>query len=208
MTLAIKHRSDGSASPRSAASPSFSSSSSSSFFSELSRTRTRTRTTNRKNGFTLIELILVLALLAIVTSLMLPRMSGFIRGRALDAEARRLFSLIHAGQSRAVSEGMPMALWIDEKESRYGLEAETTGPDGDPKIEQLTVDETLQISIAGEAVGESTLIRNLPALRFLPDGTIDEKSPKTLKLTDYAGASLWLVQSRNRTGYEVHNTEK
>ena len=93
--------------------------------------------------FTLIELILVLALLVIITSLAAPAMSNFIRGRALDSEARRLFALMHAGQSRAVSEGMPMVLWVDEKQGAYGLQAETTGQNGDPKAENLTVDSTV-----------------------------------------------------------------
>ena len=53
-------------------------------------------------AFTLIELILVLALLVIITSLVAPAMSNFIRGRALDSEARRLFALMHAAQSRAI----------------------------------------------------------------------------------------------------------
>jgi len=52
--------------------------------------------------FTLIELILIMALLVIITSIALPTMSKFIRGRALDAEARRMFALMHAAQSRAV----------------------------------------------------------------------------------------------------------
>src|SRR5208282_2111327 len=60
----------------------------------------------QNRAFTLVELILVLALLVIVTSLVAPAMSNFIRGRALDSEARRLCALMHAGQSRAVSEGM------------------------------------------------------------------------------------------------------
>ena len=75
----------------------------------------------RTRAFTLIELILVLALLVIITSLAAPAMANFIRGRALDSEARRLFALMHAGQSRAVSEGMPMVLWVDEKQGAYGL---------------------------------------------------------------------------------------
>ena len=64
-------------------------------------------------------------------------MSNFIRGRALDSEARRLMALMHAGQSRAVSEGLPMVLWVDEKQGAYGLQAETTGQNGDPKAENL-----------------------------------------------------------------------
>ena len=162
----------------------------------------------RHSGFTLIELILVLALLAIITSLMVPRMSGFIRGRALDAEARRLFSLMHAGQSRAVSEGMPILLWVDEKQSSYRLEAETPGKNGDSRAENLTLDETLQVAVVNLAGGTPTTLRNLPAIRFLPDGTIDEQSPQTLRLTDYAGFSRWLIESRTRTGYEIRDTDK
>src|ERR1035437_4108051 len=71
------------------------------------------------DAFTLIELTLVLALLVVITSLAAPAMANFIRGRALDSEARRLFSLTHAAQSRAVSEGMPMVLWVDEKQGAY-----------------------------------------------------------------------------------------
>ena len=42
-------------------------------------------------GFTLIESwILVMALLVIITSIATPAMSRFIRGRALDTEARRV----------------------------------------------------------------------------------------------------------------------
>jgi type II secretion system protein H len=161
-----------------------------------------------RRAFTLIELILVLSLLVIVTSLVVPAMSSFIRGRALDSEARRLFALMHAGQSRAVSEGMPTVLWVDEKNNSYGLEAETTGKDGDPKAENLPLDSTLQIAVVNLGATAPPLVRGLPAIRFMPDGTVDEKSPQTLKLTDYAGFSLWLIESRNRTGYEVRDTDK
>src|SRR5271170_18854 len=61
-----------------------------------------------RRAFTLIELIFVLALLVIITSIAVPRMSGFIRGRALDSESRQLMALMHEAQSRAASEGMPM----------------------------------------------------------------------------------------------------
>src|SRR5271169_6228049 len=107
----------------------------------------RSRVTRLADAFTLIELILVLALLVIVTSLAAPPMASFIRGRAMDSEARRLMALMHAGQSRAVSEGLPVVLWVDEKQNTYGLEAETTGQTGDPKAENLSVDSTLQLAV-------------------------------------------------------------
>jgi type II secretion system protein H len=162
----------------------------------------------RPEAFTLVELILVLALLVVVTSLVAPAMSNFIRGRALDSEARRLFALMHAGQSRAVSEGMPVLLWVDEKQKAYGLEAETPPRGGDPKAENLPLDENLQISVLNVGTPSSTTLRNLPAIRFLADGTIDENSPQMLRLVDARGNALWLIESRNRMGYEIRDTDK
>ena len=158
-----------------------------------------------RRAFTLIELILVLALLVIITSLAAPAMANFIRGRALDSEARRLAALMHAGQGRAVSEGMPMMLWVDEKQGTYGLQAETPGKNGDPQAESLPVDSTLQIAVPNAGVGAPTTFNNLPAIRFLADGTVDENSPTTLQLTDSAGIKRWLVETPNRTGYEVRD---
>jgi type II secretion system protein H len=162
----------------------------------------------RRCAFTLIELILVLALLVIITSIAVPAMSRFIRGRALDSEARRMSALLHAGQSRAVSEGMPMMFWVDEKAGTYGLEAETSGQNGDAKAENLTVDSTLQISVLNVGTGAQTTFKNLPAIRFLADGTVDETSPQTLELQDSVGSARWLVETKTRTGYEVNDTAK
>jgi len=159
-----------------------------------------------RHAFTLIELILVLALLVVMAALVLPRMSGFVQGRALDSEAQRLMGLMHATQSRAVSEGMPMVLWVDEKAGTYGAEAETSGANGDPKTEDLTVDSALQLAVLKTGTGTQTTFKNLPAIRFQPDGTVDEGSPQTLKLTDKSGFSRWLVETGNHQGYEVNDT--
>src|SRR5208337_400271 len=140
------------------------------------------RVTRHVDAFTLIELILVLALLVIITSLAAPPMANFIRGRAMDSEARRLMALMHAGQSRAVSEGLPMVLWVDEKQGAYGLQAEATGQNGDPKAENLMVDSALQIAVVNTGSGGTAKFGSLPAIRFLPDGTVDENSPQRLRV--------------------------
>lgn len=176
----------------------------------------------RRRAFTLIELILVLALLVVITSLAAPAMARFIRGRALDSEARRLIALMHAAQSRAVSEGAPMMLWVNDKTGGYGLSAEssgqtttpttgqitgpTTGQNGDPRAETLTLDSTLTISVLNTSTTGQTLFNGLPAIRFQPDGMVDENSPQTLKLTDSDGFSRWLVETPLRTGYEITDT--
>jgi type II secretion system protein H len=159
-----------------------------------------------RRGFTLIELILVMALLVIIVSIAAPAMAKFIRGRALDSEARRLAALMHAGQSRAVSEGMPMMLWIDEKAGTYGMEAETSGQNGDPKAENLAADALLKIGVINTGTGGQATFNNLPAVKFLPDGTVDETSPQTVALQDADGFGRLLVLNKLRTGYEVTDT--
>ncbi len=154
-------------------------------------------------GFTLVELVLVMALIVVAVSLVAPRMSGFMRGRALNNEGHRLQALMHAGQSRAVSEGMPMVLWFDGKDSEYGLQEETPPKGGDTSAEELDVSEYVQIALGkgGNANGTTTF-QNMPAIRFLPDGTIDENSPQTLRLTE-DNSVLVFQESQNRTGYDV-----
>lgn len=161
-----------------------------------------------REAFTLIELILVMALLVVAVSIVAPRISSFIRGRALDSEARRLAALMHAGTSRAVSEGEPMMLWLNEKQSRYGLEEETPGKNGDAKAEDFSADENVQLAVLNVGPGAATTFKNVPAIRFLPDGTVDEDSPQTLQLTDGGGGSRWLLETSDHKGYEISDSEK
>ena len=164
----------------------------------------------RAGAFTLIELILVMTLLVVVVSMVAPKLSGFVRGRSLDSEMRRLQALAHAGQSRAVSEGMPMVLWLDAKNGMYGMQEETpagnSAASGDVKAEQVTMAENLQMTVVTTGVTALTTQHNLPVVRFLADGTIDENSPRTIGLTDAAGTSLFLVEMKNRSGYEIRDT--
>src|SRR5512135_2984890 len=86
--------------------------------------RQASRRTFLRPAFTLIELILVMAILTMAVAVTAPVLSHFFRGRALDSEARRLLSLTRDGQSRAVSEGVPVDLWINAEQASYGLEVE------------------------------------------------------------------------------------
>lgn len=162
-------------------------------------------------AFTLIELILVLAILAIVTALAAPSLFNFFRGRTLDAEARQLLALTHAGQSRAVSEGFPMLLWFDSQGREYGLQAQLSSQNGnaqdaDPKAQEFNYSDQLAI----QPLNASPLPvngRSLPAIRFLPDGSIDENSPTAVRITSLKGDTLWLVEATNRLSYAISNSD-
>ncbi len=170
--------------------------------------RIKKRTAGRcEPAFTLIELVLVMALLVAAVSVSAPMLSSFFRGRTLDSEARRLLSLTHAGQSRAVSEGMPMLLWVDASQQAYGLEQETAARTGDPKAENFSLAEYLRLdAVNGPPVSVGG--RSLPAIRFLPDGSIDESSPSSLRLVGADGSTLWLVEAANHLSYAIQNSSQ
>jgi Tfp pilus assembly protein FimT len=172
-------------------------------------------------------LILVMALLTVVISLTAPRLSRFFHGRTLDSEARRLLALTRSGQSRAVSEGVPMDLWVNTEERTFGLEAEHTYEAEDIKAVDFTLDSTLQLEVVNRvqvaptatmsrsrlvnstaSVPRVTLVHaNLPTIRFLPDGTISETSPQKLHLASSDGGSLWLTQARDGLSYGVRSSD-
>ena len=120
-----------------------------------------------------------------------------MRGRALDSEARRFFALTHAGQNRAVSDGMPMVLWIDEKNNGYGLEEESPAQKTDPDAESFTVDDNVRIAVMNLSNGATTF-SNLPAIRFLADGSVGENSPQMIKLTARMAAGSGCSRSADR----------
>lgn len=166
-----------------------------------------------RRAFTLIELIMVMTLLVVVVAVAAPSLAGFFRGRALNSEARRLLSLTRQGQSRAASEGVPVVLWVDPAQRRYGLEEDSSYADQDSKAVEFKLDSNVSVEI-GTASTANPLMGNvavagkrsaLPQIRFQPDGGIDGSSVESVRLSDREGDSLWLALGRSRLNYEIHN---
>jgi prepilin-type N-terminal cleavage/methylation domain-containing protein len=171
----------------------------------------------KRSAFTLVELLLVMTIIVAAISITAPMLAGFFRGRTLDSEARRLLALAHGGQSRAVGEGVPMRLWVDAPQGAYGLEEDPGWTAHDLKAEEFTLDKDLHIEViradkpktASATTGFSTSAqpkantRNLPQIRFLPDGSVDESSPRAVRLFDRDGTSVWLAQATNGFNYEL-----
>ena len=107
-------------------------------------------------AFTLIELMLVMTMLVAVIAVTMPSLSNFFRGRSLDSEARRFLSLTRYGQERAVSEGLPMTLWIDTANGTYGLQEEPGYNENDPKAVSFGLGKDLQIAVVNSARAQQT----------------------------------------------------
>jgi type II secretion system protein H len=163
-------------------------------------------------GFTLIEMILVMAIMLILLSVIMPSMKGFFRGRNLDNEARRFLSLTRYGQSRAVSEGVPVELWINPKEGSYGLQALSGYTETQTNPMNFNVDDTVQISFTAppsllvrsnywtQAVGQMGVVTKI---RFQPDGFISDTSPEKVFLKQGNDSQITIAVTPSHLRYEI-----
>ena len=63
-------------------------------------------------------------------------------------------------------------------------------------------------SVLSVGSGGTATFKNLPAIRFLADGSVDENSPQMLRLQDSGGNALWLIEAGDRKGYDIRNSDK
>ena len=164
-------------------------------------------------AFTLVEMIFVMVILAICAVFVAAKMSNFFKGRALSSEARRMLTLTHYAQSRAVSEGVPVVLWINPLESTYGIAVQSSfkANDGDDLATTYTLEPSLTLETpVGEVMPTSELDdeklglpENMQAIRFNPDGFYDESSLRKITIRQGTNAGLDLVQKANHLGYEI-----
>jgi prepilin-type N-terminal cleavage/methylation domain-containing protein len=76
---------------------------------------------HRERGFTLIEILAVMAILALVAAFVVPSMGGF-RARALRAEARQIAAQLELARQRAIVTGVPHRVWLELDQAEYRLE--------------------------------------------------------------------------------------
>jgi len=161
------------------------------------------------------ELLLVLALLAMAVAISAPSLSRFFHGRTLDSEARRMLALTHYAQSRAVSEGVPMIVWFRPEGNSYGLQAEISYAERDPMAitNQLSSDLKIELDPVGKSEtvtwkATTQIAGRYPAIRFMPDGFISETSPLWVwiqQANEDEEDAAWLVMNDSHVNYELQN---
>ncbi|MDD5351137.1 MAG: GspH/FimT family pseudopilin [Chthoniobacteraceae bacterium] len=151
-------------------------------------------------AFTLVELILVMVLLATLLAIVAPSLSRSFKGRALDQEATRLLAATEYARSEAVSQGLPMNLWIDPVGGTFGVQAKD-GNTGNPSREQqwaLPGDIRFDLqSAATDTAG------HIIAATFDPEGTLATGNLSPLVLIHRSGDRVSLTQTDDGWGYEI-----
>jgi type IV fimbrial biogenesis protein FimT len=155
--------------------------------------------TPRAAGFTLVELILVMALLAIVTALAVPSLSRSLRQRYLDQEAARFLALTEYARSEAVSQGVPMTVWIESATRRFGVEPKEGFEGAEARNREFTLNPDVQFEITGGVVKRGVV----EAVEFAPDGAPALSSLDSVRLVDRFDSALTVARTSDGWSYEI-----
>ena len=178
----------------------------------------------RRRGLTLIELILVLAVLGTMMAISAPSFSRFFGGRDLEEEARRFLTLTHYARSQAVSLSAPIELWIDLDTGQYGARVQASyATDTDREVEfQLTEGLSLEERLTDAEEDDERdelfsseeelflyfnelggLEENVLIIGFRPDGEIAEGAPAGLVLMNRHGDILEIALDEDKLEYVI-----
>jgi general secretion pathway protein H len=114
-------------------------------------------------GFTLVELVVVLAILALGTALVLPSLSGPLTSARFRQGGAELRAAMTQARARAAASGRMRAVRIDLDRGEYGIPADNVGrslPEG-----------VRVVSVSSPGV---KIERGVVDVRFFPDGSADE----------------------------------
>ncbi len=157
-------------------------------------------------GFTLIELILVLGLLAGVMAIAAPALSRFFSGRALQEETRRFLALARYGSNQAINEGTPMVLWIETELGEYGLRPERGYSTNRHNTFHCRLHDDLELDIEAASLSLPNAART-PSIYFLPDGSISDASLTAVRIKDQREGEIHIARSDNQLHFEVRDPQ-
>ena len=153
----------------------------------------------RAQAFTLVELIIVMALLATLMAIAAPSLSRSMRGRNLDQEAKRFVALTEYARAEAVSQGVPINVWIDTEAGSYGVEAKTGFPAAAMKKKEFKLNSDVHFDFKDTPAVEGLA----QAIELSPEGIPDTSSMESVKFADRTDSVVTVSKMKNGWGYEV-----
>ena len=153
-------------------------------------------------GFTLVELILVLAILAMMVAFVAPALAKSSRARNLEQEALRFVALTEYARDEAVSQGVEMAIYVDVQAQKYGMEP-ASGTSGVQSRKDFTLHEDLHI----EPV-ETKSKKEGRAIIFSPEGTPEVSSVDSITFGDKNGLTRKVEKQTDGWAYELAKEEQ
>lgn len=115
---------------------------------------------SREAGFTLLELLVVMAVLAMAAVIALPLARGPAAGRVVEGTARDIAAMLRATRLSAISRNTPRAVTFDLAAGHYAADGVARARAFPPHVSFLIT------TAAGEQIGA-----NRYRVRFFPDGS-------------------------------------
>ncbi len=138
----------------------------------------------RHSGFTLIELILVMGVLATLAAIVAPRLTSFSKGRECQSEWNRFRSVLRYARNEAISRSTPVEITVDPETGAYRI---VGGYWFEPRP-GYEADHPLPRGLAFEFTGEVQQQGAGISIVFQPDGTADMASPREIRMRDQSGS--------------------
>lgn len=147
-------------------------------------------------GFTLIELILVMVIMATVMALAVPTLRGWSRGTRLRGSADVFIAATRWARSRAASEGSNYVIMIDKQNNTYKVQVQNgqTYSDADG---QFAAPQTLPEGAKIDSTNDS--------ITFYPTGRVE---PATVKITADDGETITVQCASPAEDFAVASTDQ
>jgi general secretion pathway protein H len=116
--------------------------------------------TTQGSGFSLIELLVVLMLLALALSVVPPLLFGTVSSTELKASARNVASGLRQVRGYAINQGKEAVLTLDVEQRQFFITGRERGYSLPKRLELTLL--TAESELSGEGVG---------SIRFFPDGS-------------------------------------
>lgn len=130
---------------------------------------------NRQQGFTLIEMVVVMALISTLTAFALPKIRSSLFTDELRGTARRFIGLIAETGQEARSKRTPLLLRFDRKQNQFTTSsaAKTFENNDTDQASSMKVPESVEVVDISTAHGGTKNIGEL-AIRFSSRGYVDK----------------------------------
>lgn len=155
-------------------------------------------------GFTLLELILVMVILSTVLAMASPSLRGFFSSRKIHDAAGNILSLMRYARTQAISEGQTYRLNFDSDKGVYWLTSNAEGAFDELYNEfgrefLLPDDTTVEIEKDNDEYDTEIYIS------FYPQGMLESG---TITLTDRAGDIIEITSLSPAEAYRIVESEE
>lgn len=162
----------------------------------------------RRLGFTLIEVMVVLVLMAIMAAMIVPEMKGTFEAALLRSTSRDLVSVLNLAYSRAISINQVHRVRLDPSSGKYFVETRVRGGGGDfISVQDVAGSEgKLDQRISIEIRNSSEDVSEIPALPSFSNSRTESREPEsdnTISFYPDGTADRRDIQLQDREGFRV-----